>query len=57
MPNKAGTITRPNAIATIRKNGTATVTQSKMIIPFYTLFKRGATVPGIQPQGNWLTRG
>ncbi len=57
MGNKAGTINRPNAIATIRKNQTAVVTQSAAIIPFYKYFRRGSSGPAIQPQGNWLTRG
>lgn len=56
MGNKAGTIRRPNAIATIRKNQTAVVSQSPAIIPFYKYFKSGNASPSIQPQRNWLTR-
>ncbi len=57
MGNKAGTINKPNAIATIRKNQSAVVTQSPAIIPFYKYFRRGTGGPTIQPQSNWLTRG
>jgi hypothetical protein len=57
MGNQAGTIKRPNAIGMIAKNQTAVVTQSKLIVPFYQMFKRGANGPAIQPQKNWLTRG
>jgi hypothetical protein len=56
MGNKAGTIRRPNAIAAIRKNQTAIISQSPAIIPFYTYFSRGGNGPAIQPQRNWLTR-
>ena len=56
MGNRAGTITRPNSIATIRKNQTAVVAQSAAVIPFYRYFRSGNSTNAIQPQRNWLTR-
>ena len=52
--NTAGKIKRPNAFGVIRKNASATVTQSPYIIPFFKLFKVGSSK--IAPQGSWLSR-
>jgi hypothetical protein len=56
MANTPGTLQkRPMAIATIRKNQTAVMTQSPYIIPFYRYFNAGGPTT-IAPLKGWLTR-
>lgn len=55
MANQTGQIRRPTALAVIKKNQLATMTQSKAIIPFLNFFPTNGSA-NIAPPGTWLVR-